>query len=65
MLITLGIKQLNPDRVICTMPVDTLSVQPFGLLDGGASVALGETVATFGTVIQYRLIDTCTCRVRN
>ncbi|TXL57875.1 hotdog fold thioesterase [Cerasibacillus terrae] len=54
---TLGIEfeQFTPDCVICTMPVDTRTVQPFGLLHGGASVALAETAASFGTAINIDL----------
>lgn len=46
----LGIElvELGPDRVIATMPVDARTRQPFGLLHGGASVALAETVASLG-----------------
>src|SRR5205823_6484264 len=45
---TLGIEllELGPDRVIATMPVDARTRQPFGILHGGASVALAETVAS-------------------
>jgi uncharacterized protein (TIGR00369 family) len=31
-----------------TMPVDQRTVQPYGLLHGGASVAFAETLASFG-----------------
>ena len=46
----LGIEvvELGAERVICTMPVDRRTHQPFGLLHGGASVALAETVASLG-----------------
>jgi uncharacterized protein (TIGR00369 family) len=36
----------EPGRVVATMPVGTRVHQPFGLLHGGASVALAETVAS-------------------
>jgi uncharacterized protein (TIGR00369 family) len=36
--------------VIATMPVDERTRQPFGLLHGGASVALAETVASAGSL---------------
>jgi len=39
---------LTPDKVICTMPVNERTKQPFGYLHGGASVALAETVASIG-----------------
>ena len=50
--ITLGIQmlELTPQRVVATMPVDQRTRQPFGILHGGASVALAETVASFGAV---------------
>ncbi|MDQ2890658.1 MAG: hotdog fold thioesterase [Gemmatimonadota bacterium] len=46
----LGIEvtELTPKRVTATMPVDDRTRQPFGLLHGGASVALAETVASLG-----------------
>lgn len=52
----LGIKvtALGEDQVIATMPVNEVTRQPFGLLHGGASVALAETVASVGT---YYFID--------
>lgn len=37
-----------PERVVATMPVSDAVRQPFGLLHGGASVALAETVASIG-----------------
>ena len=48
----LGIEilEITPDRVVATMPVDTRTRQPFGILHGGASVALAETVASLGAV---------------
>ena len=47
---TLGIKilELTDDRVVATMPVSARTRQPFGILHGGASVALAETVASMG-----------------
>lgn len=39
---------LTPDKVVGTMPVDDRTRQPFGLLHGGASAALAETVASLG-----------------
>jgi 1,4-dihydroxy-2-naphthoyl-CoA hydrolase len=56
MLQALGIeiKELSAERVIATMPVSAATRQPAGLLHGGASVALAETVASIGT---WNLID--------
>jgi 1,4-dihydroxy-2-naphthoyl-CoA hydrolase len=47
---TLGIEmiELSGTRVVATMPVDDRTRQPFGILHGGASIALAETVASFG-----------------
>jgi 1,4-dihydroxy-2-naphthoyl-CoA hydrolase len=47
---TLGIElvELSGTRVVATMPVDERTRQPFGILHGGASIALAETVASFG-----------------
>lgn len=36
------------DEVKATMPVDENTIQPFGLLHGGASVTLAETLASIG-----------------
>ncbi len=45
---TLGIKfsEVGDDYIKATMSVETKTHQPFGLLHGGASVALAETVAS-------------------
>ena len=50
---TLGIEilELTPDRVVATMPVERRTHQPFGILHGGASVALAETAASLGAWI--------------
>lgn len=47
---SLGIElvELTPARVIATMPVDPRTRQPFGILHGGSSLALAETVASLG-----------------
>ena len=48
LLATLGIEIVEAarERVVATMPVGPRVHQPFGLLHGGASVALAETVAS-------------------
>jgi uncharacterized protein (TIGR00369 family) len=53
----LGIEmvELSPERVVATMPVDDRTRQPFGILHGGASIALAETVASFGAVMHIDL----------
>lgn len=49
----LGIEivELSPSRVVGTMPVDERTRQPYGLLHGGASVALAETLASLGAIM--------------
>lgn len=45
---TLGIvfTEAGPDWLRATMPVDARTLQPYGLLHGGASVALAETLGS-------------------
>lgn len=38
-------------RVEATMPVDERTRQPFGILHGGATLALAETVAGMGSMV--------------
>ena len=38
--------ELGPDYLRATMPVDARTHQPYGLLHGGASVALAETLGS-------------------
>jgi 1,4-dihydroxy-2-naphthoyl-CoA hydrolase len=42
------IVEITDDRVILTMPVEERTHQPFGILHGGASIALAETAASLG-----------------
>jgi len=49
------ITELSADRVVATMPVDERTRQPFGILHGGASVALAETVASIGGTLHVDL----------
>lgn len=41
----------SEDRIEATMPVDVRTRQPFGILHGGATLALAETVAGLGSMI--------------
>jgi 1,4-dihydroxy-2-naphthoyl-CoA hydrolase len=54
---TLGMKfvELTPERVTATIPVDDRTRQPYGILHGGASVALAETVASIGGALNVDL----------
>ncbi len=47
----LGIKFtfVSDGKVEAVMPVDARTIQPVGILHGGASIALAETVAGFGS----------------
>ncbi len=47
----IGITKATPERVVATMTVDSRVHQPYGLLHGGAPVALAETVASVGGVV--------------
>lgn len=47
--------ELGPDFLIMKMPVDERTKQPYGLLHGGASCALAETVGSIGS---HLIIDT-------
>jgi uncharacterized protein (TIGR00369 family) len=51
------LQEISADRVIATMPVNQATRQPYGLLHGGASVVLAESVASLGA---YNLIDQST-----
>lgn len=42
--------EYSNDSVVARMPVDENKLQPMGLLHGGASLALAETVASAGSV---------------
>jgi 1,4-dihydroxy-2-naphthoyl-CoA hydrolase len=46
--------ELGEDYIIAKMPVDHRTIQPYGLLHGGASCALAETV---GSVASAFVID--------
>lgn len=47
----MDIQTLEKDQVIITMPVDERTRQPAGFLHGGASVALAETAASIGGIL--------------
>jgi 1,4-dihydroxy-2-naphthoyl-CoA hydrolase len=53
--------EIGDDFVRGTMPVDARTVQPYGLLHGGASVALAETLGSMGAAMcvdadQYQVV---------
>ena len=43
--------EFGPDYLRMMMPVDHRTVQPYGLLHGGASAALAETVGSIGSAL--------------
>ncbi len=45
------VTQIGTDFIKGTMPVDERTKQPFGLLHGGASVALAETLGSIATFL--------------
>jgi len=49
----LGIEftEIGPDFLRARMPVDARTRQPFGILHGGASVALAETLGSFAAAL--------------
>jgi 1,4-dihydroxy-2-naphthoyl-CoA hydrolase len=53
MIGTLGIRiiEIGDDFVRGTLPVDARTHQPYGLLHGGASVALAETLGTMAAML--------------
>jgi len=46
--------EIGPDYLRGTMPVDARTHQPMGLLHGGASVVLAETLASVGGMLAMR-----------
>lgn len=52
--IDIRITELGEDYIKGTMPVDHRTVQPYGILHGGASVALAETL---GSVAAHLVVD--------
>jgi 1,4-dihydroxy-2-naphthoyl-CoA hydrolase len=42
--------EISPERVVATMPVEG-NTQPYGLLHGGASVTLAETLGSVGSAL--------------
>jgi 1,4-dihydroxy-2-naphthoyl-CoA hydrolase len=45
---------IDSDSLTARMPVDHRTTQPFGLLHGGASVALAESVGSFAAFLALR-----------
>ncbi|MBM3447952.1 MAG: PaaI family thioesterase [Bacteroidetes bacterium] len=56
---SLGIEVLEVglEKVIAKMPVDHRTIQPFGILHGGATAALAETVGSIGAFQHVRELN--------
>ncbi len=55
------VESFDEDSVTGSMPVDSRTHQPYGLLHGGASVALAETLGSLGAALtidasRYRVV---------
>ena len=50
------ITEASADRVVGTMPVEG-NTQPYGLLHGGASCVLAETLGSVGAVLHGQTVD--------
>jgi len=48
--------EATPDRVVATMPVEG-NTQPYGLLHGGASCVLAETLGSIGSALHGMTVD--------
>lgn len=56
---SLGIEVLEVglEKVVAKMPVDNRTIQPFGILHGGATAALAETVGSIGAFQHVRELN--------
>jgi uncharacterized protein (TIGR00369 family) len=54
-LLGIEIVRIDEQGVVATMPVDARTHQPFGILHGGASIALAETAASIGAASRIDL----------
>ena len=52
----IDITEATPERVVATMPVEG-NTQPYGLLHGGASCVLAETLGSVGAVLHGQTVD--------
>ena len=50
------LQEASPERVVGTMPVEG-NTQPYGLLHGGASCVLAETLGSVGAVLHGQTVD--------
>src|SRR5258708_5120341 len=52
---------IGDDTIEATMPVDRRTHQPYGILHGGASVALAESLGSFASVLTLSADDEREC----
>jgi 1,4-dihydroxy-2-naphthoyl-CoA hydrolase len=52
----ISITEASPHRVVATMPVDG-NTQPYGLLHGGASCVLAETLGSIGAALHAATVN--------
>ncbi len=48
------VSEIGDDYIMATMPVDERTVQPYGILHGGASVVLAESL---GSIASHYVVD--------
>lgn len=51
--------EIGPNFLIASMPVDKRTIQPAGILSGGATLALAETVASVAGIMSVDNETTC------
>lgn len=50
-LLDITVTEIGDDYIVATMPVDERTQQPFGLLHGGASCVLAESIGSMASVM--------------
>lgn len=50
-LLGVRITEVGPDYLVAEMPVDERHVQPYGIIHGGVSVVLAETVGSLASIM--------------
>lgn len=56
-LLDIRFESFDDSSITASMPVDARTHQPYGLLHGGASVVLAETLASIGAALQVDLTE--------
>lgn len=49
--LNIQVEEIGDDYIKATMPVNSKTKQPFGILHGGASVVLAETLGSIGSML--------------